>query len=98
MQIWRDRVWHDVSRLTNKQSDILKQWSNFTYKSVLLEYVRCWSRFCNVLQVGFDAGDGDNYFALPASDIINVASMSNVNIPGVFMFRVDSAENKQGRF
>jgi hypothetical protein len=44
------------------------------------------------------AGDGDNYFALPASDIINVVSMSNVNIPGVFMFRVDSAENKQGRF
>jgi hypothetical protein len=54
---------------------------------------------CHVLQVGFDAGDGVNYFALPASrtsEIINVTSMSNVNIPGLFMFRVDSAGIKQG--
>jgi hypothetical protein len=54
---------------------------------------------CHVLQVGFNAGDGANYFSLPASrtpDIINVTSMSNVNIPGQFIFRVDSAEIKQG--
>jgi hypothetical protein len=57
------------------------------------------NEICHVLQVGFDAGDGVNYFALPASrtsEIINVTSMSNVNIPGLFMFRVDSAGIKQG--
>ena len=57
------------------------------------------NEMCHVLQVGFDAGDGVNYFALPASrtpEIINVRSMSNVNMPGLFMFRVDSAGIKQG--
>ena len=57
------------------------------------------NEICHVLQVGFDAGDGVNYFALPASrtsEIINVTSMSNVNNPGLFMFRVDSAGIKQG--
>jgi hypothetical protein len=57
------------------------------------------NEMCHVLQVGFDAGDGVNYFALPASrtpNIINVTSMSNVNMPGLFMFRVDSAGIKQG--
>ena len=57
------------------------------------------NEMCHVLQVGFDAGDGVNYFALPASrtpEIINVTSMSNVNMPGLFMFRVDSAGIKQG--
>jgi hypothetical protein len=57
------------------------------------------NEMCHVLQVGFDAGDSVNYFALPASrtpEIINVTSMSNVNIPGLFMFRVDSAGIKQG--
>ena len=57
------------------------------------------NEICHVLQVGFDAGDGVNYFALPASrtsEIINVTSMSNVNIPGLFIFGVDSAGIKQG--
>ena len=57
------------------------------------------NEMCHVLQVGFDAGDSVNYFALTASrtpEIINVTSMSNVNIPGLFMFRVDSAGIKQG--
>ena len=50
-------------------------------------------------QVGYDAGDGTNYYALPESrtpEIINVSSMSNVNISGLFVFRVDSAEIIQG--
>ena len=56
---------------------------------------------CYALQVGFDAGDGVNYFALPASrtsEIVNITSMYNVdaNLTGLFMFRVDSAEIKQG--
>lgn len=50
-------------------------------------------------QAGFDAGDGINFLALEASrtpDIINITQMSNIDIPGKFIFRVDSAEMKQG--
>jgi len=59
------------------------------------------NKVCHVLQVGFDAGDGVNYFELPASgtsEVVNIASMSNVDadLTGLFIFRVDSAEIKQG--
>jgi len=59
------------------------------------------NKVCHALQVGFDAGDGVNYFALTGSrtsDIVNITSMSNVdaNWTGLFIFRVDSAEIKQG--
>ncbi|VDI51850.1 Hypothetical predicted protein [Mytilus galloprovincialis] len=50
-------------------------------------------------QVGFDAGDGNNFFVLDASrtaDIINVKTMSNIDVPGKFIFRVDSSSIKQG--
>ncbi|XP_052091067.1 protein mesh-like isoform X1 [Mytilus californianus] len=50
-------------------------------------------------QVGFDAGDGINYFAVNASrtaDIINIPRMSNVDIPGKYIFRVDSTTIEQG--
>ena len=46
-------------------------------------------------QVGFDAGDGIRYFAVPGSqtdEIINIASTSNVNIPGMWIFRIDGQE------
>jgi len=42
--------------------------------------------------VGFNAGDGVNFAAVPASrtaDIINIDSISNVGIPGVWMFQVN---------
>ncbi|CAG2206870.1 Sushi, nidogen and EGF-like domain-containing protein 1 [Mytilus edulis] len=45
-------------------------------------------------QVGFDAGDGIHYYAVPSSrtpDIINITHMSNVGIPGKYIFRVDLA-------
>jgi len=43
-------------------------------------------------QVGFNAGDGIRYFAVPQSrlpEIIDIASTSNVDVPGVWIFRVD---------
>ena len=46
-------------------------------------------------QVGFDAGDGIRYFTVPGSqtdEIINIASTSNVNIPGMWIFRIDGRE------
>uniref|UniRef100_A0A914WTJ7 VWFA domain-containing protein n=1 Tax=Plectus sambesii TaxID=2011161 RepID=A0A914WTJ7_9BILA len=45
-------------------------------------------------KAGFDAGDGHSYYVIPGSclsDIINIASKSNVGSPGKFVFRVDSA-------
>ena len=43
-------------------------------------------------QVGFDAGDGERFFSVPGSqtnEIINIVSTSNINIPGVWTFRVN---------
>ena len=41
---------------------------------------------------GFNAGDSIRFFNVPGSrtsDIINIASTSNVNKPGVWIFRID---------
>ena len=46
-------------------------------------------------QVGFNAGDGIQFFAVPESrqpEIINITNTSNVNIPGVWVFRVDQED------
>ena len=43
-------------------------------------------------QVGFNAGDGRRFISVPGSwtrDIIKINSTSNVNDPGVWIFRVD---------
>lgn len=43
-------------------------------------------------QVGFNAGDGVNYAAVPESrtaDIINITTTSNIGIPGVWAFQVN---------
>jgi len=45
--------------------------------------------------VGFSAGDNVNEFYLPgtstAAEILNLESMSNVGVPGMFAFRVDQS-------
>ena len=44
-------------------------------------------------QVGIDGGDGINYFSIPTSrtaDIVNITSTSNVNQPGLWIFKVDT--------
>ncbi|XP_078317936.1 uncharacterized protein LOC144620594 isoform X2 [Crassostrea virginica] len=49
-------------------------------------------------QVGFDAGDGENYFSVPGSmtdRMRNLPKMSNIDIPGQFVFRVDQTETDQ---
>ena len=43
-------------------------------------------------QGGFNAGDGVRYFSIPGSqtaDIVNIDTTSNVEVPGLWMFRVD---------
>ena len=44
------------------------------------------------VQVGFDAGDGENFFAVPGSqtpDIMSIGESSNVDTVGRWIFRVD---------
>ncbi|XP_061189930.1 sushi domain-containing protein 2-like [Saccostrea echinata] len=46
-------------------------------------------------QVGFNAGDGKVYYVVNGSrtaDIVNINSKSNVDIPGKFVFRIDSSK------
>ncbi|XP_013410389.1 sushi, nidogen and EGF-like domain-containing protein 1, partial [Lingula anatina] len=48
-------------------------------------------------QVGFNAGDGKNYYAVNGSRtgaIINIGSMSNVGQPGKWVFRTDDLDIK----
>ena len=49
--------------------------------------------FRDHITIGFNGGDGVNFFNLPnvstSSDYSGLPSMSNVDIPGTFIFRVD---------
>lgn len=48
-----------------------------------------------MLQVGFNAGDGVRFFKVNVGltpDVVNIDEMSNVWIPGVFVFGVDKTE------
>ncbi|CAH1272490.1 SUSD2 [Branchiostoma lanceolatum] len=50
-------------------------------------------------KVGFNAGDGIQFFCTDASqteDIVNVETTSNVNTPGRWVFRIDSAAIRDG--
>ena len=40
-------------------------------------------------QVGFSAGDGMRYYILNASNVLRLNSTSNINKPGLWIFRVD---------
>lgn len=53
------------------------------------------SKTQDVLQAGFNAGDGVQFFKVNVSltpDVVNIDKMSNVRIPGVFVFGVDKSE------
>ena len=44
------------------------------------------------IQVGYNAGDGVHYYSAPGArtdSMKNLTTMSNVNVPGKFIFRVD---------
>ena len=45
------------------------------------------------VQIGIDGGDGVNYYTVPNSltpDIVNITRTSNVNQPGLWVFKVDN--------
>ena len=46
--------------------------------------------------IGFNAGDGLQFFNLPqASDVFSLVDHSNIGIPGTFIFRVDQNQAPQ---
>ena len=51
------------------------------------------------IQVGFNAGDGVHYYSAPGArtdSMKNLTTMSNINIPGKFVFRLDQVETGNG--
>lgn len=45
------------------------------------------------MKVGFDSGNGHNYKAIPESrtpSVINVPTLSNIKVPGKFVYRLDT--------
>lgn len=63
--------------------------------------------FCIAVLAGYSAGDGLNLYRIPGSltpEILNIASTSNVNVPGMWVFRLDEddivfrcSDNKFGK-
>lgn len=56
------------------------------------------SKTRDILQVGFNVGDGVRFFKVNVgltTDVVNIDEMSNVWIPGVFVFEVDKTEVKK---
>ena len=53
----------------------------FLYADGLIQYY-AW-------QIGIYGGDGLNYYTLPYSDRVNITRTSNVNRPGLWVFKVD---------
>ena len=50
-------------------------------------------------QVGFNAGDGSNYYSVPGSQtdqILSINSTSNVLVPGRWVFRIDGRAIEAG--
>ena len=53
----------------------------------------------DLFQVGFDAGDGENFFAVPGSqtpDILHIGNSSNFGTIGRWIFRIDQANIDSG--
>jgi hypothetical protein len=67
-----------------------------TFVTFLYEEIQWSGDFGLSTTIGFNAGDGFRSFTLPdsltADGILNLDSTSNVGVPGVYMFRVDTVE------
>ena len=52
--------------------------------------------------IGFNARNGAGGFNLPEStsteDVLNLESLSNIGVPGAFLFRVDGASSKLTKY
>ena len=48
------------------------------------------------LKVGFDSGNGKDFYAIPESrkaDVINMTDKTNVGVPGVMIFKLSNANS-----
>uniref|UniRef100_A0A914XID4 NIDO domain-containing protein n=1 Tax=Plectus sambesii TaxID=2011161 RepID=A0A914XID4_9BILA len=80
-------------------TDQLHSFVIYYYNSIQWTTGRATGGDCNGLggtpaKAGFDAGDGQSFYVIHgscSSDIINIASKSNVGSPGKFVFGVNSA-------
>eukprot|EP00105_Crassostrea_gigas_P046428 XP_019930576.1 PREDICTED: sushi, nidogen and EGF-like domain-containing protein 1 [Crassostrea gigas] len=70
--------------------------TNGVYSFVVFNYNKItWAKST---QVGINAGDGINYYSVPGSmkdSMLNLTQMSNVGVPGQFVFRVDVRVNPE---
>ncbi|XP_061173565.1 sushi, nidogen and EGF-like domain-containing protein 1 [Saccostrea echinata] len=96
-------TWEDVAAYgCSATSGITcQQWNTFqlvlindgVYSFVVFNYNKInWTMSA---QVGFNAGDGENYYSVPGSmtsAMLNLPQMSNIGIPGQFVFRVDQSK------
>ncbi|XP_065942667.1 uncharacterized protein [Magallana gigas] len=60
--------------------------------AIFMYYVINWTKST---QVGFNAGDGTNYYSVSGSmtdSLLNLPQMSNIGVPGQFVFRVENRE------
>ena len=58
----------------------------------IFHFINISSLNARCIKVGFNAGDGVNYYAVPGSmtdSMLSLPRMSNIGIPGQFVFRVD---------
>ena len=63
-----------------------------TYSFVIFLYADNLIQWSLGAQAGFNAGDGVRSTTIPGSlteDILNIASTSNIGVPGKYLFRVD---------
>ena len=70
--------------------------SGIILSQLISQFLRMISTIITLLsQVGFDAGDGVNFFAIPESqtaDVVNVVSSSNIDINGMRLYKLSDAQ------
>ena len=74
-------------------TDGVRSFTMFHYEDEMDLSVRNFVR--GYLQMGYDAGDGIHYYQHPQSfsrGLFNVFNTSNVGIPGVWIFRLDTED------
>ncbi|XP_062582966.1 sushi, nidogen and EGF-like domain-containing protein 1, partial [Saccostrea cucullata] len=94
-------TWEDVAAYGCSTSGSCQQWNTFQLvlinngvnSFVVYDYNKItWTQSA---QVGFNAGDGVHYYSVPGSmtnAVLNLPQMSNIGIPGQYVFRVDQAK------
>ncbi len=79
-------------------SDGVRSFALYLYADGLIQHSG--SSYGHPALVGYDYGDGNHYFNHPDSlseNITNVESTSNINVPGMWIFRLDEEDIATGR-